>query len=117
MNKLSAMALAAILSAAMIGDADAVSGVVTGQFKTTISITIESAVPISAPIQCTLLVSVSGSGTGDNAVTDSFDESETVPITRSGSSGTCQLVIPYRWKLVNSNDTVYSDLQYNYDQL
>lgn len=106
MNKLAGAALVAILSVASVGDADAVSGVVTGQFKATISITIKSSIPTSTPIQCTLSASVYGYGTGNNPVTDLFDQNATVPATRSGSSATCQLIIPYRWKLVNSNDTV-----------
>jgi hypothetical protein len=103
MNKFSATALAAILSVAAVGDADAVSGVVTGQFKANISITIMSSIPTTTRIRCTLMASVFGSGPSIN---DAISETANAAATRSGSTATCQLAIPYRWKLFNSGDKV-----------
>lgn len=95
--------MAAILSLAAVGDADAVTGVVTGQFKANISITIMSSIPTTTSIRCTLMASVFGAGP---TINDSINETANVAATRSGSTATCQLTIPYRWKLFNADDKI-----------
>jgi hypothetical protein len=80
---------------------------ITGKLLVNFTFTIAAAsnVPPTAPILCGLQMSVAG--TDQTGVSDFVAETDQATATRSGSTATCQVVIPYTWNLyVPASDTV-----------
>jgi len=102
MRRLAMMTLGVIFAVAWAGEGIART-VVLGEFNITLLTLVSSAIPSSTPIQCSITVSVFGTGT---PVTDSIIEKGTALATISGSTASCQILIPYRWILWDSGDTV-----------
>jgi len=74
----------------------------TGQFVFNFTITLSSTIPTTTTIGCVAQVSV----TGDKSIPGIL-EIEGSTATRSGSTATCAVTIPYSWNLVNpSTDKV-----------
>jgi len=72
----------------------------TGKFVYSFTITIESTISTSVPIYCYAKVQTSDSG-------DTLSETGSVTATRSGSSATCTVTLPYSWSLATeSSDKV-----------
>jgi len=67
----------------------------TGTLTLNITASVVSNISTSTDISCTFNASVSGPS--DNA-----EEDDTVTATRSGSTATCTLVIPYSWHLYDA---------------
>ena len=77
----------------------------TGKFVFNVTITVSSALPTTAVIECL----VSGGVVGDPAGT--FTNTVTVTATRSGNTATCTLNVPYSWDLTTpTKDVVAFDL-------
>jgi hypothetical protein len=75
----------------------------TGQIKVTIKATILSpAIPINYAVLCNSIASAIDFGSGHT-----FSESATVEATRTGSTVTCTVTIPYSWPLLTpSSDMI-----------
>jgi hypothetical protein len=80
----------------------------TGTFSLKLTVSVLSPViPTSTPIHCTLLAGVVGFATSPPIVElDGITDSSVVAATRSGSKATCTVLLPYKWALFGSNDTV-----------
>jgi hypothetical protein len=72
----------------------------TGKFVVNFTITISSAVPTGDTIACDVDVIVIDAA-GD--LTDDLS----VAATRSGSTATCSVTLPYSWAVTSASDTVY----------
>jgi len=72
----------------------------TGKFVVTFTITISSAVPTSTTIACNVGVIVIDAA-GD------ISDSLATTATRSGSTATCSVTLPYSWAVSAQSDTVY----------
>jgi hypothetical protein len=94
--------LSAVLVVSWVAEA-AAKTVVLGEFSITLLTTITSVVATSTPIQCSVTASVSGSSA---TVFDSITEVGSVAATRSGSTATCHILMPYRWTLFDTGDIV-----------
>jgi len=83
------------------------STTVTGTFSLQLTVSVLSGIPASTPIHCTLQASVTGfTTTLPPALVDSITDSSVVTATRAGSQATCNVVLPYKWTLFGSKDTV-----------
>jgi hypothetical protein len=72
----------------------------TGKFVVNFTITISSSVPTSDTIACdvdVIVIDASGDITDDLSVS----------ATRSGSTATCSVTIPYSWAVTSTTDAVY----------
>lgn len=72
----------------------------TGKFVVNFTITISSSVPTGTTIACdvgVLVIDVAGDISDDLSVT----------ATRSGSTATCSVTLPYSWNVTAATDTVY----------
>ena len=65
----------------------------SGTFDVTISITLVTSIPTTQPIGCSAEIS------GTDATYAQHDEQANVVATRSGSTATCTLAVPYSWSL------------------
>jgi hypothetical protein len=78
----------------------AASTAVTGTLKITGTITLISAIPTTTPVQCSATAIVVADPNGP------ISDLVTSPATRSGSTATCTLLIPYEWVLQTLTDKV-----------
>lgn len=100
MKKLSAAIAAGILGMLLAPGAANAYIVYSGTITLTLNISIASSIPTTTPIQCAFNTQIANQ-------TDSAQESVGVAGTRSGSTATCILHIPYTWHLYNGpSDTV-----------
>jgi hypothetical protein len=77
----------------------------TGTFAFTVTITISKTLPTTAVIECEVFGGV------EDSITGTFSNEEVVTATRSGTTATCKLTMPYSWDLGNSSkDVVNLDL-------
>lgn len=74
----------------------------TGEFNVKFTITVKSTIPSGDVIACSVSADVID-------ITTSYfaDESATVAATRSGSSATCTVTIPYSWRLATPATDTY----------
>jgi len=80
----------------------------TGTITLNLSISIASTLPAGATIHCALTIAVGGISANDKV--DSVAESDQATANVSGSTATCQMVIPYQWKLfATSTNSVEQD--------
>jgi len=78
----------------------AASTAVTGTLKITGTITLITAIPTTVPVQCSATAIVVGDANGP--ISDLVSSTA----TRSGSTATCTLLIPYEWILQTLTDKV-----------
>lgn len=69
----------------------------TGTIVVNFTITVSSAIPTTDKISCLVSASLF-----DTASTKSIEETATVAATRSGSTATCKVSIPYSWGLTSA---------------
>jgi len=76
-------------------------------FTFKITANIKSTLPSTDAIACTAEASVEDTNTSTFTITGAYDEEASVQATRSGSTATCTVTIPYSWQLSFGNtDTV-----------
>lgn len=81
----------------------------SGKFVVNFSITVDASISSSAKIACQASAEVSD---GPNGAKNVIHETATVLATRSGSTATCTVDIPYSWDLLTeSTDTVVLGFQ------
>lgn len=76
----------------------------TGKYVVNFTITISSAIPTTTAIACNVSVTVIDA-------TGQLSDSLAASATRSGSTATCSVTLPYSWLITSSSDAVYV----NYD--
>jgi hypothetical protein len=77
----------------------------TGTFVFTVTITISKTLPKAAVIECDVFGGV------EDSITGTYSNEEVVTATRSGTTATCKLTMPYSWDLGDpAKDTVDLDL-------
>ena len=87
-----------LLSMFMVGATHSIWGQTTGTIVVNFSITINSSIPSTAELACHAAAQVTdGPATGPKNV---IVEGSTVAATRSGSSASCTVTLPYSWNLV-----------------
>jgi hypothetical protein len=82
------------------GEAMPPTSTYTGKFVVNFTVTISSAIPTGDTIGCNVSVTLVDTA-GDT--TDSM----AVSATRSGSTATCSVTIPYSWQVTSTTDPVY----------
>jgi hypothetical protein len=76
----------------------ATTGPSYGKLVFNFTITIQSSIPTSSPITCTAIAETIETNT-TTYQEKTFMEDATVPATRSGSTATCSVPVPYSWNL------------------
>ena len=74
--------------------------VYTGKIVVNFTLTITSAIPTTTPIACNVATDVVDT-------TGSISDSLSTSATRSGSTATCSVTIPYSWNITSTSDGVY----------
>lgn len=91
--------------------AAAAASQVAGKFSVRFTVHLATAVPSGSDVVCGLSASVTDINTTAGTINNEIEEQTSMPATVSGTSATCNVVLPYSWYLANaSNDTV--DLTY-----
>jgi hypothetical protein len=100
--KITKFFLTLVCTLVLVGSMSAATTPTTGTYTVNFTITIASTVPTTNEIGCTLQLQV----TGDKAGT--VVETAGAVATRSGSTATCSVAIPYSWNLTTpTTDKLY----------
>jgi hypothetical protein len=104
-RRLAIAGMGALLLVGPAATSDGATTTVSGTLQLTLTVTLVSAIPAGALIQCMLSAQVSDSD--QPSVLDDISESDTVSPTRSGATALCKMAIPYQWVLHDqAHDTV-----------